>query len=280
MTLFDKKPNQKKQQSKRVQEDIERAKMKAIQKEPTHNKEIGKKVGKASHEQYSKKAKKGKGFDANRAIMFTSVLGMLAIIMFYQMVDKVSSGLGIILLFLGMAAFFPLGTIVGKFLLDPYIRCKILRKMRGKNYALVHFVYKGGQRIDIKIKNLDDDVVVTKDDTKIWVLEEGSIYYITRDDTKILHSQIEGHNVVTSPQDVPMVFLDPETMLPLRFYKPQTATNPQHVGATILGYINNQIAKNMFFQKQKQTIFNLIILVICFCNLGGLMMLYDALVGF
>ena len=246
----------------------------------TYDKPIDKPVGKASYKKYKLRLKKGKGFDANRAVLFGSVLGMLAIIMFYQMVDQVSAGLGIILLFLGMSAFFPLGAIVGKFLLDPYTRCKIMRKMKGKNYALVHFVHKGGQRVDIKIKNLDDDVIIKKEDTKLWVLEEGGIYYITRDDSKILHSEIKGDNAVTSPQDVPMIFLDPETMLPLRFYKPKTASNPQHVGGTILGYINNQIAKNMFFQKQKQTIFNLIILVICFCNLAGLMMLYDALVGF
>lgn len=245
----------------------------------TTNKTINKRVGTQNYNELKNKINKKKALDINKTLMFLTVLGVMGIVFFYQMVDQVSPGLGMILLFLGMTGFLPLGLIVGKFLLDPYMRCKIYRKMKGKNYGLAYFVYKGGQRVDIKIKNMDSDVIVVQDETKIWVLEKGSIYYVDRDDNKILHSEIMGKNVVTTPQDVPIVFLDAETMLPLSFYKQKTETNPQQAGASLLGFVNNQIAKNMFFKKT-ETIFYLMILAMSFCNLAGLAMLYDALVGF
>lgn len=245
--------------------------------EPGH--ESGKNVETASYKQYAEKIKDGHVIDLNKAILFGSVLGIMAIVMFYQMVSTVSPSLGVVLLFLGMAGFLPLGIIIGKFLLDPYIRCKLLRKMRQKNYGMVYFVYKGGQRVDIKIKNLDSDVVVVEDETKIWVLEKGSIYYVTREDEKIFHSTIKGKNVVTTPQDVPVVFLDAESMLPLNFNKRETETNPQQAGASLLGYVQNQIAKNNFF-KHTDTFFYLMVIGLCFANFVGMVMMYDALVGF
>jgi len=245
----------------------------------TLNEEIGRKVGKQSYDELEKSISKKKAVDINRAIMFGTVLGIMAIIFFYQMVDNLSPGLGLVLLILGMTGFLPLGLICGKFFLDPYMRCKMLRKMRGKNYGLAYFVYKGGQRIDIKIKNMDSDVIVIQDETKIWVLEKGSIYYVDRDDNKVLHAEIMGKNVVTSPQDVPIVFLDAESMLPLSFYKQETETNPQQAGASLLGFVNNQIAKNMFFKKT-ETIFYMMLLAMNFATIAGIGMLYDALVGF
>lgn len=236
-------------------------------------------VGKMNYKSLMDKARNKKGIDVNKAVLFSTVLGIMAIIFFYQMVDTVSPGLGLILLFLGMTGFIPLGLIVGKFFLDPYMRCKMLRKMRGKNYGLAYFVYKGGQRVDIKIKNMDSDVIVVENSTKIWVLENGSIYYVDREDNKMFHAEIMGNNVVTTPQDVPIVFLDPDSMLPLSFYKRDTETNPQQAGASLLGFVNNQIAKNAFFKKT-DTIFYLLMLGISMANLAGLVMLYDALVGF
>lgn len=239
----------------------------------------GQKVGNASYEEFAKKIKNGKSIDLNKAILFSTVLGVMAIVMFYQMVSTVSPALGVVLLFLGMTGFLPLGIIVGKFFLDPYVRCKLLRKVRQKNYGLAYFVYKGGQRVDIRIKNMDSDVIVVEDETKIWVLEKGSIYYVNRQDEKIFHATIQGKNVVTTPQDVPIVFLDAESMLPLNFNKRDTETNPQQAGASLLGYVQNQIAKNNFFKKT-DTFFYLMVIGLCFANFVGMVMMYDALVGF
>jgi len=218
-----------------------------------------------------------KPIDWNRALLYLSVLGILGIIFLYQMVVDVSMPMAWVLMLFGMLCFLPLGLLLGKLFLDPYIRCKIYRRMRGKNYGMVYFVHKGGQRVDIRIKNLDDDVVVHE--TKIWVLQKGGIYYLDRDDSMVLHTVIEPANVVTSPNNVPILFLDPESMLPLQFYEPKTVSNPQQVGATVLGYINNQIAKNLFFKRSMQTFYTIILALESLSIVIGLM-IYDLLGGF
>jgi len=214
--------------------------------------------------------------DINRALIFISITAIMGLIFLYQMVETASTPLAMILVLFGMLCFLPLGLIFGKLFLDPYVRCKILRRTRGKNYGMVYFVHKGGQRVDIRIKNLDEDVVVH--DTKLWVLEKGGIYYLDRDDALVRHAIIEPENVVTSPNNVPILFLEPESMLPLRFHETATKSNPQQVGATTLGYVNNQIAKNLFFKRSMQT-FYILMLVLQAMNITGLIVLYDALVG-
>ena len=228
---------------------------------------------------YRKTAEKEKTsmpFSMNRAILFLCMLGIMGIIFLYQMVAEVSMAVALILMLFGMLCFLPLGLLLGKLFLDPYVRCKILRRVKGKNYGMVYFVHKGGQRVDIRIKNLDDDVVVQ--DTKLWVLEKASIYYTDIDDAYLRHATITDRSIVTSPNNVPILFLDAENMLPLRFFESKTKSNPQQVGATCLGYINNQIAKNLFFKRSMQT-FYVLMLVLQAINITGLIMLYDALVG-
>jgi hypothetical protein len=217
---------------------------------------------------------KKKYLDWNKGLLYLSMLGIMGIIFLYQMVDKVSPVYALVLMLFGMLCFMPLGVLIGKFMLDPYVRCKLMRRMRGKNYGMVYFVHKGGTRVDIRIKNLDDDVIVHG--TKLWVLESGGIYYLDRDDVLIRHAIIEPQNVVTSPNNVPILFLDHESMLPLRFWETATKSNPQQVGATTLGYINNQIAKNLFFKRSMQT-FYLIILALESICVVGLIMIYDAI---
>lgn len=220
-----------------------------------------------------------KTLDINKALIFLTMLGVVSISLIYGIVENVSSGLGLVLLIIGAAGFLPLGLIVGKFFLDPYMRCKMLRKMRGKNYGLAYFIYKGGQRVNIRIKNFDSDIIAIENETKIWLLERGSIYSIEQDDNKIFQSRIEGNNVVTTPQEVPIVFLDTETMKPLSFNKELTHTNPQAAGAAILGYVNSKIAIDRYFRR-KEDFFNLIMLLMNVLTFCGVFILYDALVGF
>jgi len=215
-------------------------------------------------------------FNWNRGLLFLCMLGIMGIIFFYQMTAEVSMSIALVLMLFGMLCFLPLGLLFGKLFLDPYVRCKVLRRVRGKNYGMVYFVHKGGQRVDIRIKNLDDDVVVQG--TKLWVLEKAGIYYTDIDDAYIKHATISDASIVTSPNNVPILFLDAESMLPLRFFETKTKSNPQQVGATTLGYVNNQIAKNLFFKRSMQT-FYVLMLVLQAINITGLIMLYDALVG-
>jgi len=76
--------------------------------------------------------------DWDKAIMWLSVLGIVGIIFLYQMVSDFSSGLGLLMWLFGMMCFLPLGLILGWFFLDPYMRCKIMRKTRHKNYGIIY----------------------------------------------------------------------------------------------------------------------------------------------
>jgi hypothetical protein len=209
-------------------------------------------------------------------LLYFLVFGILIIVFFSQELDAVNPVMQWVMVIFGMMAFLPLGLLIGKLFLDPYVRCKVLRRMGNRNFGLVHLIHKGGKKIEIRIKNLTDDVIIQG--TKLWVLEDGGIYYSDRNDSMILHATMNTDSFVTSPNNVPMLFLDADTMLPLRFYKPETISNPQQVGATVLGYINNQIAKNLFFKKS-MTMFYVILLVLQVLNFVGLIVLYDELVG-
>ena len=220
---------------------------------------------------------KRKYFDLNRAVVFLSVLGIMGIVFFYQMVEEVNPMQSIIMVLFGMLCFLPLGFICGWLFLDPYMRCKIMRRFRGRNYGIVNFVHKGGQRVDQRIKNLDDDIVVQG--TKLWVLDKTGIYYVDKDNNKIFNSVVDPRAMVTLPNNVPMLSLDAESMLPLKYHEEETKTNPQQIGAVTLGYINNQVAKNLFFKRQ-MTYFYIVSLVLHAVTICGIMLLYDELVGF
>ena len=197
--------------------------------------------------------------DIDKAILWLSVLGIVGVIFIYQMVESFNSGLALLLWLFGMMCFLPMGLILGWFFLDPYMRCKIMRRTRHKNYGIIYFVHKGGKRITTRIKNLDDDVIINE--TKIWLIDKGGVYYLDINGNKIMNSAIDDANIVTLPSNVPALFLDPETMIPLRFHEEKSKTNPQQAGALVLGYINNQITKNLFFKKQ-MTMFYIILIAI------------------
>lgn len=275
-----KKDMKKMDKDQAVKEKAENKELLKRYKEREHNKKIAFKQSRREEKQESKKYSETyekspkrkekvprdkikdvivekRGIDWARAIMFLSILGIVGIIFFSQMISPVSNGLAILLWLFGMMCFFPLGLILGWLFLDPYMRCKIMRRMRHKNYGMVNFVHKGGRRIDVRIKNFDDDVIVQ--DTKLWLINKEGVHYIDVNGDKVLHAEINSENIATLPSNVPSLFLDSETMIPLTFYETKSKTNPQVAGATLLGYVNNQIAKNLFFKKQ-MTMFYMILI--------------------
>ena len=139
------------------------------------SKETQKKIDK-SKLQTVKIVKEKPRIDMDKAILWLSVLGIVGVIFLYQMVESFNSGLALLLWLFGMMCFLPMGLILGWFFLDPYMRCKIMRRTRHKNYGIIYFVHKGGKRITTRIKNLDDDVIVN--DTKLWLIDKGGVYYI------------------------------------------------------------------------------------------------------
>jgi hypothetical protein len=211
------------------------------------------------------------GINWTRAGLYLSALAMIGIIFFSQMAGELNPAFILLIWLFGMLCFLPLGVILGWFFLDPYMRCKLMRRMRGRNYGIVNFLHKGGQRIVSKIKDLDDDVIV--ENGRMWILNREGIHYLNVDGQQILHKEIKTENIKTLPANVPCLFLDPETMNPITFLKTETQTNPQEAGSIVLGYINNQIMKNKLFKKT-QTIFYILIIVIVIVNLVLSLQLY------
>jgi hypothetical protein len=52
-------------------------------------------------------------------------------------------------------------------------------------------------------------------------------------------------------------------MVPLKFYKELSKSNPLQVGANHLGYIANQIAKMLFFKKTMTFFYIIMIVLLC-----------------
>jgi hypothetical protein len=260
---------------KRRPEETDEEKERIIieQEQTSLNIPTGRKIKEAHKIKIQRKEKEP--FDMNRGLLYLLVFGILIVIFFSQELTKINPVMSWVMIIFGMMAFLPAGILMGKFLLDPFMRCKIYRRVGNRNFGMVHLVQKGGKKIEIRIKNLTDDVIIQG--TKLWVLEDGGIYYCDRNDNMMLHARFDSKSLVTSPNNIPMLFLDADTMLPLRFYKYETKSNPQQVGATVLGYINNQIAKNLFF-KRSMTFFYIIILVLQCINVVGIIVLYQALV--
>lgn len=199
------------------------------------------------------------GLNWTRAGLYLTALAIIGIIFFSQMANDINPAFVLLIWLFGMLCFLPLGFIGGWLFLDPYMRCKLMRRFRGRNYGIINFLHKGGQRIVTRIKNLDDDVIVSEG--RLWLIDKEGIHYISKDGEKVLHKVINPENVKTLPANVPCLFLDPESMIPIKFIDTPTKTNPQQAGAVVQGYINNQVLKNAMFKKGGTIIYIIIMIL-------------------
>lgn len=198
-------------------------------------------------------------FNWTRGGLYLTALAIIGIVFFSQMAQEINPVFVLLIWLFGMMCFLPLGFIGGWLLLDPYMRCKIMRRFRGRNYGIVNFLHKGGQRIITRIKNFDDDVIVSEG--RLWLIDKEGIHYLDKEGNKILHKVIEPESIKTLPANVPCLFLDPESMIPIKFIDTPTKTNPQQAGAICLGYINNQIRKNAMFKKSNTIVYIIIMIL-------------------
>lgn len=201
------------------------------------------------------------GLNWTRAGLYLSALAMMGIIIFSQMAMDLSPPLFLLIWIFGMMCFLPLGVIAGWLFLDTYMRCKLLRRFRGKNYGIVNFLHVGSQRIVTRIKDFDDDVIVQ--DGRLWIINKDGVHYLDKDNKLQLHKRIESKHIKTLPANVPCLFLDPETMTPVSFKEERSKTNPQQAGAMILGYLNNQIRKNASLKRSMSLFYLIVIVVVC-----------------
>lgn len=202
--------------------------------------------------------------DWARVSMWLSVFGIIAIIMITQNPTYQNHpALVILLFFFGITCFLFFGLVLGWLFLNIDMRCKIMRMMtRGrKNYGIMYLVLKGGRQITSRIVNFDGDVLVNE--MRMWIIDKKGMHYIDRDGKKQFWAEVTSDNIKTMPANIPALFLDYDTMVPLKFYKEVSDSKPQQVAANILGYVANQIAKMLFFKKTMTFFYLIIIILTC-----------------
>jgi hypothetical protein len=166
----------------------------------------------------------------------------------------------IIVILLGSMMFLPVGMLIGWAMLDPYVRCKILRKASRKNYGIINFVGKG-QKIISKIKNFDQALIWKKNET--WVITKEHVYQLSKDgDTIVEKAKIDPESIVTLIDTVPVLFVDLDSMQPLSLARDRReGINPLELGSTLKAWVDNQLAKAMFLKKTMDMYLVVIIIV-------------------
>jgi hypothetical protein len=205
--------------------------------------------------------------DIAKICMFVSVFGIVALVMLFQSPYGSSAIVLIFLLLILVPCFLSMGVVIGWLFLNIDMRCKILRRMRGRNYGIVHFVLRGSQHLITRIMDFDGDVVVNE--MRMWVIDDKGVHYIDRNGAKQFWGEITSDHIKTLPANIPCLYLDYETMVPLKFYKEQSKSDPLQVGSTHLGYIANQIAKNMAFKKAMTLFYIIVVVLLAICLVCG-----------
>lgn len=150
----------------------------------------------------------------------------------------------IISVLVGMFAWLPFGIPIGAVIMNPYLRCRVLRLLSPrKNYGIVHIVSKG-KYIVTMIKDLNNSIIMKKD--ALWGISKGYIYNINN---KNLGHKILSENIHYI-SNVPTIYLDYESMKPLDFYKEETKISPEQLGSSLVGWSMVQKKKSIRVQKQ------------------------------
>lgn len=198
-------------------------------------------------------------------IIILAMVGIGFLFMLYQFTNL--EWVMPLIILLGSFMFLPAGMIIGWATLDPYMRCKILRRISKRNYGIVNFVGKGNKMVS-KIKNFDDALVWKKN--KVWVITKEHIYQLTKQGDSIVDKhEIEPDNIISLIETVPVMFVDLDSMQPLSLAKEgREAINPEELGATLKSWADNQLAKAMMLKKTFDMYF--IIIIICVIASAGL----------
>ena len=189
-------------------------------------------------------------------ILFLSLIGVFGLFFLYY--SHVNDIIIPIVMLVGMMMFLPVGMIVGWYLLDPYMRCKMLRRTTKRNWGIVNFVGRGNKIIS-RIKNFDDSLIWIGD--KLWVLSKGYIYQATKDSNNVVNKKkIDPDSVVTLVDTVPCVFIDLDSMTPRRLStEDREPVDPMELASVMKAWIDNE-RKKMLEQKKKQ---DLLLLIAC-----------------
>jgi hypothetical protein len=209
-----------------------------------------------------RKTKGGKTerFDPGKFVVAMFAIATFFLLMLWSYYPEEDVLFNLILL-IGMSCFLPIGMIVGWMFLDPYMRCKVLRKVTRKNLGIVNFVGKG-KKITSKIRNFDEDTIWIKN--KCWVISLEGIYEVDKEGSAVDDetNQLDPDGLITYMETVPVMFIDINTMFPLSLHE-NTADwiKPEELGSTLKGWVDNQQAKLMFLKRSMDTYF--LIVIIC-----------------
>ena len=110
------------------------------------------------------------------------------------------------------------------------------------------------------MKNFDNDLVWIKN--KCWAITKEGIFEIDNTGERINEGYvIEPDGVLTITETVPIMFIDLVSMQPLAFTKTgREGIAPEELGATLKGWVDNQMAKVMFLKKTLDMYFIIVIL--------------------
>ena len=190
-------------------------------------------------------------------VMAMAMAGLFFLFYMYQTAhDEI---LFVPVLLLGSMMFLPIGMIFGWLFLDPYMRCKILRKSTHRNYGLIYFVGKGN-KIATKVKNFDDALVWKKNE--VWVITKEHVYQITKDGNAINEgNKIDPESIITLIDTVPILFVDLDSMQPLSLARDRReGINPLELGASLKAWADNQLAKALVLRKSLDMYFIIVVI--------------------
>jgi len=179
-----------------------------------------------------------------------AIFGIILIVMLRSFLPD--TALFALLVIIGATSFFPCGMIIGWLLFDPVMRCKVLRKTSRRNYGVINFVGHGN-KIFTKIKNFDQALIWKENEC--WVIAKSRVYQISKDGNAVnTGKEIDPKSVLTYVDTVPVIFIDMESMEPIKILKDErTQVHPQEIGSALKAWVDNQRAKMMAVKKMTDT---------------------------
>jgi hypothetical protein len=191
-------------------------------------------------------------------ITLMAAMGVFFILALYAYAPS-NDLLFVLVLLMGVLLCIPIGMVIGWVLIDPFMRCKMLRKTTKRNYGIVNFVGKGRKMVT-RIKNFDHDLIWIKN--KCWVITRKGVHeYDKYGDSIVEEKQLVPENIVTVTETVPVLFIDLDSMEPLILSKEgREKIQPEELGAALKGWIDNQMAKISFLKKTLDIYFVIVIL--------------------
>lgn len=170
---------------------------------------------------------------------------------------------------LGSLLFLPIGLLMGGLMMDKYLRCRAMRLLLGKNYAVLNLVTRDGRSMVTFIRDLAN-ATIERGDQKWFII--GNRIFSDKGETDGAELTPESIKFISG---VPVVYLSYESLLPLTFNKAD-AVNPEEVNAAQKAWI---ITKEAELLKWKQTakIAGIVILALCAVSAYFGYMVYDTM---